>query len=361
MTSLACRLAGRLPIVSAAVAHLGPAVLRCRGLAAPPGAAAHCLQQPRLHQRRGAAAAAVGGGGGEAVPEDSHLIQGILSGILAPYWESTPTAEAAISALEARFPEALIGIDHLAFRTFGLEGLGISSVAYLFTDFDYTRRDALTFPAKKLRACWYAPPDPELPRVFISEIKVEELSSAAQAVVRKYAGPPAAAALLGKYGLTSALLGVTPWCPPSLEDYETLARESEYAAWVLVNGYALNHTTIAVHRLRGLEGGIERLNAFLQEQGFTFNEAGGLTKVSPDGLLLQSSTVADRVSACFAGGETRLVPGAYIEFAERLVLPEFSHLKPDEVEERHRRDGFETASADRIFESTTLAAKPDTV
>lgn len=34
--------------------------------------------------------------------------------------ESTPTAEAAISALEARFPEALIGIDHLAFRTFGV-------------------------------------------------------------------------------------------------------------------------------------------------------------------------------------------------------------------------------------------------
>jgi hypothetical protein len=49
--------------------------------------------------------------------------------------------------------------------------------------------------------------------------------------------------------------------------------------------------------------------------------------VSPDGGLLQSSTVADRVSQCFAGGETRLVPGAYIEFAERLVLPEFRDVK----------------------------------
>ena len=36
---------------------------------------------------------------------------------------------------------------------------------------------------------------------------------------------------------------------------------------------------------------------------------------------------ADRVSFCFAGGETRLVPGAYIEFAERRVLPQFAHLK----------------------------------
>lgn len=36
-------------------------------------------------------------------------------------------------------------------------------------------------------------------------------------------------------------------------------------------------------------------------------------------------------------------------------------LQADEIEERHRRDGFEAASADRIFESTTLAAKPDEI
>lgn len=50
-------------------------------------------------------------------------------------------------------------------------------------------------------------------------------------------------------------------------------------------------------------------------------------QVSPDGGLLQSSTVADRVSFTFAGGETELVPGAYIEFAERLVLPQFAGLQ----------------------------------
>lgn len=32
-------------------------------------------------------------------------------------------------------------------------------------------------------------------------------------------------------------------------------------------------------------------------------------------------------------------------------------VQPEEVTEEHRRDGFETASADRIFESTTLAAE----
>jgi hypothetical protein len=46
------------------------------------------------------------------------------------------------------------------------------------------------------------------------------------------------------------------------------------------------------------------------------------------------------------------VPGSYIEFAERRIMPEYRQLKAEEVYERHRRDGFEVASADKIFEST---------
>ncbi len=67
--------------------------------------------------------------------------------------------------------------------------------------------------------------------------------------------------------------------------------------------------------------------------------------------------MADTIEFEFAGGEVVLVPGAYIEFAERLVLPEHMHLEASEVQEWHRRDGFEAASADKIFESTTAAAQ----
>ena len=66
--------------------------------------------------------------------------------------------------------------------------------------------------------------------------------------------------------------------------------------------------------------------------------------------------MADRVSCCFAGGETQLVPGSYVEWAERRVLPEYASLAPGEVREWHRRDGFEASSADKLFESTSLAA-----
>jgi len=88
-------------------------------------------------------------------------------------------------------------------------------------------------------------------------------------------------------------------------------------------------------------------------QGIVLNSAGGEEKVSPDQGLRQSSTMSDSITFTFACGATRQVPGPYIEFAERSVLPEFKHLPMDQVLEHHRRDGFETASADKIFESTS--------
>ncbi|KAF3603255.1 hypothetical protein F2Q69_00036578 [Brassica cretica] len=46
-------------------------------------------------------------------------------------------------------------------------------------------------------------------------------------------------------------LGTLLWEKPQSSEFEQLARESEYAAWTLTNGYALNHiTTISVHRLK---------------------------------------------------------------------------------------------------------------
>lgn len=53
--------------------------------------------------------------------------------------------------------------------------------------------------------------------------------------------------------------------------------------------------------------------------------------VSPDGLLQQSSTVADSIHFQFSDGLTESVPCSYIEFAERLVLPQYSNLPLEEV------------------------------
>jgi len=53
--------------------------------------------------------------------------------------------------------------------------------------------------------------------------------------------------------------------------------------------------------------------------------------VSPDGLLQQSSTVADSSLFTFADGIIESVPRSYIEFAERLLLPQFKDLQDEEV------------------------------
>jgi len=62
-------------------------------------------------------------------------------------------------------------------------------------------------------------------------------------------------------------------------------RESEYAAWTLVNGYALNHATIATHCLESDIRSINRFNKFVEDNGFKLNSEGGILK----GLLLISA------------------------------------------------------------------------
>ena len=141
------------------------------------------------------------------------------------------------------------------------------------------------------------------------------------------------------------------WNLPTAKEYEALASESEYAAWVIYNRYYLNHYTISVHALSAYNT-LEKFNAFLEEIGVVLNTAGGKIKVSLDGLLRQSSSVAKMIEATFACGTTQKIPGSYVEFAERLPLAEFQHLPPAELKREHRRDGFEAGNADKIFEST---------
>ena len=43
-------------------------------------------------------------------------------------------------------------------------------------------------------------------------------------------------------------------------------------------------------------------------------------QVSPDGLLLQSSTVSDKVRYTFSGGAVEDIAGSYVEFAERRPM-----------------------------------------
>ncbi|KAH9322791.1 hypothetical protein KI387_017430, partial [Taxus chinensis] len=53
------------------------------------------------------------------------------------------------------------------------------------------------------------------------------------------------------------------------------------------------------------------------------------TQVSPNGRLLESSTMEDSMVFPFAEGTSEFVPASYIEFYERLVSHEYENLPVD--------------------------------
>ena len=283
----------------------------------------------------------------------------VMNGLLRRYTERVPDVKKITQALINQgviSKESDIENDHVAFRTMGVPNLGIASFEKIFLHYGYQKRDAFFFESKKLDAFWFAPPEPHFPRIFVSELRVNDLSETAQKIIRKYTDPitadPSDALDLDDGLAVDAFLHAPLWALPSLSDYQTLLAESEYAAWVIYNRYYLNHYTISVHNLPEGYNSIAEFDDFVASIGVKLSDAGGLIKTSPDGVLLQSATVAQMVEATFEGGQTHAIAGSYVEFAERKVLPQFSHLAASEIRREHRRDGFETGNADKIFEST---------
>ena len=289
----------------------------------------------------------------------SNVLTQVLDGLMRRYRERVPDVSAI---LDTMIREGLIGSaeeienDHIAFRSLGVPHLGIASLEKIFLHLGYVRRDPYFFPAKKLNAFWYAPPDERLPRIFLSELRVQELPERSRAIVEKYTGTvkadPVDALDLNDAAAIDTFLHSGNWAVPTLEDYQQLAADSEYASWAIYNRYYLNHFTISVHNLPAGYNTVADFNRFLEKHGFVLNDSGGKIKTSPDGGLLQSSTVARMVQAEFAGGRRAEIPGSYVEFAERRVLPAFAHLLAGDIRREHRREGFEAGNADKIFEST---------
>ncbi|MBN9382041.1 MAG: DUF1338 domain-containing protein [Chitinophagaceae bacterium] len=283
----------------------------------------------------------------------------VLDGLMRRYTKRVPDVQRVLDVMTT---EGIIHVpsdienDHIAFRSLGIPHLGIASLEKIFLALGYIKKDYYYFPEKKLDAYWYAPPAERYPRIFLSQLRVQDLSSAAQKIIGDYTreihADPVDALDLSDGAVMDAFLHSSLWPLPTLADYETLAAESEYAAWVIYNRYYLNHFTISVHNLPEGYNTIAAFNDFLERHGFTLNSAGGKIKQSPDGLLLQSATVAGKIEAAFAGGEKKMIAGSYVEFAERKVLPEYAGLSSGTLGRQHRREGFEARNADKIFEST---------
>lgn len=159
--------------------------------------------------------------------------------------------------------------DHIAFRSLrlnidtsqGKQNLGIEYLAKIAEALGYTAAGEYFFSPQKLYARHYRHPAQErldLPKLFISELIVEELEEAIASLIYQTVSD----AFVG-WALPTNLTNLTeinlivdrlqsvftrPWSPPTKSVVEAVNQATQYGAWVLLHGYAVNHFTGYVNR-----------------------------------------------------------------------------------------------------------------
>jgi len=223
------------------------------------------------------------------------------------------------------------------------------------------------FPDKHLAAIHLQHPAGLLPKIFISELQAWRLPPVAreiiQRTVRTHRMPisdETLARVADCQALTEEQTGAIvshlvaefhelPWNLPERSDVETLNGFSQYAAWVLVHGYNVNHFTSLINS-HGVEslGDIERTITALRSAGTPLKSdiegaAGSNLRQTATEAVLIDVTVSD------AGQQTTMPwTYAYFELAERGEVTD-----PDTG--RHGRfEGFLGAQATQLFEMTKL-------
>ncbi len=231
--------------------------------------------------------------------------------------------------------------DHIAFRTFNDPRVNIDVLAKPFIDAGYEFRGEYTFEQKHLYAKHFELKGfKNAPRIFISELKLEEMSAFVRETALRIIDQIPANILSS----SNVILSGRSWEQPSFATYEQLRHESEYAAWVYVYGFRANHFTVSINALKTLNT-IEKVNQFLKDKGFLMNDSGGEIKGTPAELLEQSSIKAGTLPIEFMDG-VHEIPSCYYEFARRYA---------DKNGELY--GGFIAKSADKIFESTDFYKK----
>jgi len=225
--------------------------------------------------------------------------------------------------------------DHIALRTFNHPRVNVDVIAKPFLASGYVFKGDYQFVEKKLYAKHYEHTDSRMPKIFISELKLEEFSKSLQEAVGKLIDQ-IPAGLESQYDFSS--IG-RPW-ELSSEVYNQLIKESDYAAWVAAFGYRPNHFTVFINDLKKYSD-IKDLNEFLKKNDVKLNSSGGEIKGSKEVCLEQSSTLANNIEVSFTDGK-QMIPACYYEFAKRYPMANGELYQ-----------GFVATSADKIFESTS--------
>lgn len=263
-------------------------------------------------------------------------VQDFFNSLWHSYIAITPQAKKIHRLFQEKGEKVLN--DHVAFRTFANSPVSIKKLEPLLKKLGYSPYGEFEFATKHLLAKCYKNSDETLPKIFLSELLVERLSSTSQAILKKLMDQiPSGVAKSPNVFWQGRL-----WAKPSYSDYLTLSEESEYAAWLATMGIKPNHFTVSVNELKHFDS-LEQVNELLLDSGYELNISGGLIKGSPEVYLEQSSTMADMLEFEFSSAQRVPIPTCFYEFALRHKMPNGELF-----------DSFIEGNADKIFDSTNV-------
>lgn len=264
--------------------------------------------------------------------------------------------------------------DHIAFRSLRLDtetshgpiDLGIAYLAPIVESLGYEAAGDYQFPDRHLYARHYLHPDRDrfaLPKLFISELLVDELPEPISRSIRD-------TVRFGQFADTKDLqhnveraashadiqqfidrlqtVFNRPWNPPLHSVVNAVNKVSQYGAWVLLHGYAVNHFTgyVNTHQATALAN-IEIAARALADRGIPMKAAiegsrgSGLRQTATKAVIEMVSVQEDSI-----GNPNEIPwPYAYFEIAER------SHVEtPSGTTELF--EGFLGSQAQYLFEMT---------
>jgi len=283
------------------------------------------------------------------------ILAKLLDTLWSQYKKRVSYADKYQQMVEARGGKVLN--DHIAFRTFncptGRQPAGVEAMARIFLPLGYERKDTYLFEDKKLTAWHYEhKTNPDNPKLFISQLEVDQLAPGAAQMIRDAVKD--APDLMPKHsdwsGENLAPFFARPWMPPKRAIIAPVNKESQYAAWTLLNGNAVNHFTAYINHQNVKEWpDLEATVNALRAAGLPMKDE---LEGERGSKLRQSSTQA--IDAEVEVTEDNGQPGkmvwsyAYYELAERGKVPGPGG-KPMTFQ------GFLGAQATNLFEMTKRA------
>jgi hypothetical protein len=205
--------------------------------------------------------------------------------------------------------------DHVALRTVSHPKFGIARTARPFEEAGYALAGEYEFPSKRLVGRHYEVDDPDLPKVFITELQLEACTRSLKDMMSSLGrglDPDA-------WPVDAFAIGGRLWNPILHEVYDRLREESKYAAWIAAFGFRAHRFAVLVNALEGHRTLPDILD-YLWAHGLDPLDAGGdpgrAVRGSPEAGLERASTRAIPTTIRLGDGPVE-IPGPRDAFVVR--------------------------------------------